>query len=74
MSWSLEFETASGNVLATCSACPSWREHANQLGPLLLTAADHAWLVHENARRASDLRERARRWQARHADKTANPA
>lgn len=74
MTWTLEFDRSPDSVLATCSGCPSWREHRTQLGPLLLASAAHAQLVHADQRRASDLRERAKRWQARHADITRNPA
>lgn len=74
MSWRIELEASRGNVLAVCSACPPWREHRNTRGPVLIAAAAHAELVHGDARRAAQLRELARRWDARHADANGNPS
>lgn len=74
MSWRIELEASRGNVLATCRGCPSWREHRNSRGPVLLAAAAHAELVHDDHRRAAELRELARRWRTRHADAPGNPS
>lgn len=70
----IDLEAGRGNILASCSACPPWRELRNSRGPVLEAAARHAELVHGDARRAAALRESARRWQARHAERGGDPS
>lgn len=54
------------SVVARCTECPPWRS-AGGHRLVLLEAARHLDLCHEDARGAADLRERAGRMQARHA-------
>jgi hypothetical protein len=56
-------------VLAWCRQCPSWREHRPTRQAAQLAAAEHVRLVHDDAARASQLREAAAKTGTRHADK-----
>jgi hypothetical protein len=60
-------DASARSVVAWCSSCPPWR----RIGPrpaALREAADHLELVHDDAKRARQLREQARRIETRHAE------
>ena len=61
-----KLEAGHNHVLAYCRACPPWRALAWDRPEALRAAAQHVQLVHNDARLASLLRERAAA-QSRHA-------
>ena len=55
------------SVVAMCDSCPPWRRIGSRPSALR-AAAEHLELVHGDSRRAAQLREQARRIDARHAE------
>lgn len=57
----IRLDAGTRTVVATCAACPSWRELRGTRPAAQLEAARHLELVHGAKRRARELRELATR-------------